>query len=86
MTRRRSCALALALCGALADEDVFVNVPAAPVTEWAQHLVLKLLCTLAAVYFLTLLYLTGIADLRPTLLLRLLVVFIGCLTILKLLP
>ena len=45
---RRSCALALALCGALADEDVFVNVPAAPVTEWAQHLVLKLLCTLGA--------------------------------------
>ena len=33
-----------------------------------------------------LLYQTGIADLRPALLLRLLIVFISCLTILKLLP
>ena len=51
MTRlppQRCLALTLALRGALADEQ-FVNVPAAPVSEWAQHLALKLCFTLGAV-------------------------------------
>ena len=51
------------LRGALADEQ-FVNVPAAPVSEWAQHLALKLCFTLGAVCAVLYAFASAVCDAR----------------------